>query len=174
MATIPNPITWVAAAVLTAAQLNTNVRDAINFLLGSGANAHPYTFAYQSSGQALVAATLTTAVLDSEVEDSDNIHASTGVFTIVTPGLYHFIAQGSFGGTTFASGNSDQVILAKNGTTVAENSQPANNALHRVQVTAHIRCVATDTITFQLLSTIANTTTPGQGQTFMQGRWVRE
>lgn len=86
MATVPAPITFVASNVLSAAQLNTNVRDAVNFLI-----APPAAVLRNSAAQSLTTATWTPLTWDTEDLDSDNAHSTvtnTARYTAVTAGWY--------------------------------------------------------------------------------------
>lgn len=173
MATIPNPITWVASAVVTAAQLNTNIRDAINFILGAGTNPHPFVYAYQSVAQTLTAGTIATVTLGAEVEDSDAMHGTTGTITVVTPGLYHVQGQVCFPST---SSGHDGVNITVNGSGTASllSDVPFTSGAHHVQVSGFLRFVAGDTFVMQAFSTTGGALVAGQLQTFLQARWVRE
>jgi hypothetical protein len=96
MATIPSYTTFVAGAVLTAAQLNTNVRDSGNFWL-----ARPIAVLLQTLGQAISNNTWTDIPLDSELIDSDGGHSTvtnTARYTPQTAGWFLFS-----GGVSFAS-----------------------------------------------------------------------
>lgn len=72
MATVPAEMTAVAGAILTATQWNTNVRDAINFILTP-----PMAILKQSGSQSLANNTWTTLTFDGEELDRDNMHNNT-------------------------------------------------------------------------------------------------
>lgn len=113
MATVPVEITWVTGQVVTAAQLNANVRDAVNFLLSP-----PICQVRQTVAQSIPNNTNTAVLLDAEDIDNDGMHSTitnTSRLTAATTGRY---AVG--GGGTFAS-NTTGVRLASyavNGTEV--------------------------------------------------------
>jgi hypothetical protein len=87
VATIPNEVTFVAGAVLTAAQLNTNLRDAINFLITNA----PMCVVRQTANQSLVASTYAPITFDAEDRDNDGMHSTvsnTSRMTAQTAGWY--------------------------------------------------------------------------------------
>ena len=57
---------------MTAARLNTEVRDALDFLLDP-----PRLWAYDASGLALANATTTLITFDSEIYDTDTMHSTS-------------------------------------------------------------------------------------------------
>lgn len=86
MATVPVPRTWVTGEVVTAAYMNANVRDAVNYLI-----APPLCVAKQTSAQSLANATSTAITLDAEDKDSDGMHSNSvnpSRLTAVTAGWY--------------------------------------------------------------------------------------
>jgi hypothetical protein len=94
MATVPSPITFVATAKLTAAQMNTNVRDAVNFLV-----AKPAVKVHNSTAQSIPTATWTSITWDTEDLDNDGMHStSTNAQMLVaaTAGWYMVTANAEF------------------------------------------------------------------------------
>lgn len=86
MASIPAFVTWVAGSVVSAAQLNSQIRDAGNFQL-----AKPYCNIFNGAGVATTSAAYSLVPFDAETEDNDNMHStSTNPSRIIcqTPGLY--------------------------------------------------------------------------------------
>ena len=91
MATVPSFTTFVAGAILTAAQLNTNIRDAGNFWL-----ARPLFIGRATSGQSLTNITWTDIDLGVEDIDRDGGHSTvtnTARYTSPTAG-YLLLAGG--------------------------------------------------------------------------------
>lgn len=72
MATVPSETTVVAGSVLTAATWNSNVRDALNFLL-----APPFAVMTQGTAQSIANNTWTSVLWDTESLDRDNGHSTT-------------------------------------------------------------------------------------------------
>lgn len=106
MATVPAEITFTAGAVLTAAQLNTNLRDAINFII-----APPYAVLRQTSAQAISSATWTGLTFDVEDLDRDGMHSTTSNTsraTAVTAGYYAI--KGALLFTANGTGNRGLVV----------------------------------------------------------------
>src|SRR6185312_17261357 len=88
MGTVPILRTWVAGELVTAAYMNTNVRDAGNFLLAT-----PTFQGRQSISQSMPNLTNTAVLFDTEIIDSDNVHSTTtntSRYTPLTPGYYQF------------------------------------------------------------------------------------
>lgn len=86
MATVPSPITFVAGNKLTAAQMNTNVRDAGNFFVSP-----PMAKVRNSGAFSIPNGVFTAMTWDTEDVDSDNMHSTstnTSRLVAVTPGWY--------------------------------------------------------------------------------------
>lgn len=86
MATVPAEITWTTGQVVTAAQLNTNMRDAVNFII-----APPLAVLRQTVAQSLTSAVYTALAMDTEDIDRDNAHSTvtnTSRYTAQTTGWY--------------------------------------------------------------------------------------
>jgi hypothetical protein len=96
MATIPVEITWTTGQVVTAAQLNSNLRDAVNFLLS-----WPVCELRQTVAQSVANNTDTPLSMDAEEIDTDNMHSTvtnTSRVTAQTAGRFQLS-----GGTSYAS-----------------------------------------------------------------------
>lgn len=103
MATIPSQRTWVVGEVVTAAYMNSNIRDSVNFLI-----ARPYCNAYNAAGFSTTSGTTTLVPLDTEVEDNDGMHSNvTNNSRIIanTIGAYRLCAAADWpsNGTGFRS-----------------------------------------------------------------------
>lgn len=86
MATVPVEITWTTGQIVTAAQLNSNLRDAVNFLLTP-----PLAVLRQTVAQSLATGTFNPITFDTEDFDRDNGHSTvsnTSRYTAQTPGWY--------------------------------------------------------------------------------------
>jgi hypothetical protein len=86
MATVPVEITWVTGQVVTAAQLNANLRDAVNFML-----APPLAIMRQTAAGAFANSTWTSVALDTEDIDRDGGHSNVtnnSRYTAQTQGYY--------------------------------------------------------------------------------------
>jgi hypothetical protein len=170
MATVPAPRTWAAGEFPTATQFNTEIRDAVNFLL-----APPRAHAYQAVAQSLTSGVSAVITMDSEQVDTDNIHstaASTSRLTIVTAGRYRVIGQVAFASN--ATGYRTATLL-RTGATIAQQRHAAvSGTTHVEQVTDDILCVAGDYIELQAdqNSTAALNTSPGTSATFLHAVWV--
>jgi hypothetical protein len=120
---VPSQTTFVAGNKLTAAQLNTNVRDAVNFLL-----APPAVALSNSAAQLIPTSTFTVVTLDSETLDNDNMHSTvsnTGRITAVTPGFYQ--VSGNIEWASNATG-ARYLRLRKNTTPVNSNAIASGSA----------------------------------------------
>lgn len=88
MATVPNPRTWTVGELLTAAKMNTDLRDGLNFLLSK-----PLCKLRQNVGINIGSANIT---WPTEVIDRDNGHSTvsnTDRYTVQTAGWYHVICN---------------------------------------------------------------------------------
>lgn len=86
MATVPSEMTYSAGSVLTGAQLNSNLRNAVNFLIAT-----PLAILRQTTLQAITSSTWTSILLDTEDIDRDGMHSTvtnTSRATAVTAGYY--------------------------------------------------------------------------------------
>lgn len=88
MATVPVYVTWVDGTVVTGSDLDSQIRDAGNFLIG-----RPFCDVDSSSSTSLTANTATLISYDTENFDNDGMHSTTtnpsriicqtlGVFTL--------------------------------------------------------------------------------------------
>jgi hypothetical protein len=119
MATIPVQHTWSAAEVVTAAQMNSNVRDGINFHNGT-TGGKPLVSLRATAVQAIPTniAPYVPLLLDTTDLDKDAGHSSTDTSKYVskTAGWYQVNAGSSFS----ANSNGGRLIaLMLNGATVA-------------------------------------------------------
>lgn len=83
---VPVEITWVAGQVVTATQLNTNLRDGINFIITP-----PLFIGRQTVSGSFTTATWTQVSLDTEDIDRDGGHSTTvnpSRYTAQTAGYY--------------------------------------------------------------------------------------
>lgn len=118
MATIPSQRTWTAGEIVTAAMLNSNVRDAVNFLLG-----RPHLEVRATSAQAMTNAAFTSVNFDTEDRDNDGTHSTvsnTSRLTCVTPGWY--LPGGGVSFTNTSNGGQRIARFAINSTAVAASA----------------------------------------------------
>jgi hypothetical protein len=93
MATVPSYTTFVAGSILTAAQLNSNVRDGGNFWL----TVKPVAVTRATAAQSIPNTTFTTVLFDTDDYNNDGMHSTitnTGRLTCVTAGRYLFAFTG--------------------------------------------------------------------------------
>lgn len=96
MATVPTFTTWVDEQVVTAADLNAQLRDAGNFVLDP-----PRCTVYHSADRTLTTATWTLAIFDSEAQDTDTMHSTAtnnSRLVATTAGRYFVTALVYFAG----------------------------------------------------------------------------
>jgi hypothetical protein len=119
--TVPVEITWVTGQIVSAAQLNANLRDAINFLL-----APPMAVLRQTVSQSLPTGVWTPVNLDSEDLDRDGGHSTvtnTSRYTSQTPSWYGVDLTGSF--TNAAATGLRGLAFRLNGVTKSRKQQAA-------------------------------------------------
>lgn len=120
MATIPTYITWVAGTVVTAAQMNANIRDAGNFQ-----QARPYCNVFNNAG--VTCSTSGTYFLvpwDTETEDNDSMHnnaVNPSRITFNTTGVYHITNCSSWASN--ATGYRGQQLRLNSGGSSAGGTQ---------------------------------------------------
>lgn len=123
MATVPSEMTFVAGSVLTAAQMNSNVRDAVNFVI-----APPLAVLRQVSPQSFGTGAWVSVTFDTEDIDRDGGHSNSvnpTRYTAQTAGWY--LTQGTCSWAANATGGR-QITFGTNGgaTKFAKQFQPGN------------------------------------------------
>jgi hypothetical protein len=99
MATIPATRTWAVGEIVTAARLNLELRDALDFLLNP-----PACHVSDGTGVSLVNSTATLMAWDSEQFDTDGMHSTVtnnSRITFVTAGTYCVKINLSVPGATY-------------------------------------------------------------------------
>lgn len=94
MPTWTSPRTWVAGETVTAAQLNTHLRDNLDFL-----HSKDHASAYDSTNQSLTDATYENVTFDSEHFDSNSMHSTasnTSRIKCNSDGLYLAVFKVTF------------------------------------------------------------------------------
>lgn len=88
MATVPVPRTWTTGEIVTAAEMNTEIRDSVNFLLAT-----PRCILYRSTDLVVGnSATPGVVSLDTELRDNDNMHTGAATRMIAkTAGRFEFL-----------------------------------------------------------------------------------
>lgn len=87
MAIVPNPRTWGASELVTAAKLNADIRDSFNFF-----KAKPFGLFAKTADQSLNVSVNTPVTWDMEIRDTDGGHSNTtnpSRYTAQTAGLYN-------------------------------------------------------------------------------------
>lgn len=101
MATVPAPRTWTVGELLTAAKMNTDVRDGLNFLISG----KPIAILGRNSSQSIPNNAGTAVGWDLETVDRDGAHSTStnnSRYTAQTAGWYRL--QGSVQWTANATG----------------------------------------------------------------------
>lgn len=176
MATVPVFRTWTAGEIVTAAFMNTNIRDAGNFLLG-----RPVAELRQAAAQSIATSAFVAFLLETEDLDTDNGHSTVtnlSRYTGATPGWYRFS-----GGTSYATNATGKryALWGLNGTNV--NGTHANipaitgNPSHVAARTKHIQLNGTtdyvELLGFQDSGGALLTAVGGAEQPNMSVAWVR-
>ena len=177
MATIPNPKTWVANEKPTAAGLNLEIRDALNFLLNP-----PQCSAYRSGALSAANNTQVLVPLDAEVFDTDVMHdLSTNPSRMIakTAGKYLVTA-----GVTFPSNATGVrgLVVEKNAAGVQGGGMIiGQDQLTIVGIGSAVLSVATQVVLaandyleifVRQTSGAALAVTPGERLTFIEMLWV--
>jgi len=93
---LPSQRTWVVGDVVTAAMMNSNVRDAVNFLLNP-----PIADVYQSAAQTLATGTATDVTFDASNVDTYAGHSNSvnnSRYVAQVAGWYLVVAEVGFTG----------------------------------------------------------------------------
>lgn len=170
-----NPSTWVAGAVLTAAQLNQQVRDNTRFLHGP-----PIVRVRRSTTQSINNSTWTAISFNTEDWDTDTMWSSTAPTKIIcrTAGKYEFSFNGSFAAST--AGTYRALGLRKNTTSGDPNEGEVTTVetANGVEWTAHLaNTIALTTGQFVQAVQKHNVGSAHNAQTFagslrLAARWV--
>ena len=147
------PSTFVAGAILTAAELNTNVRDNTGFLFKP-----PMCVLRNTAGAVPIPNSTPTELLyAAELVDTDTMHSTatnTGRITINTAGVYCVTSNVTWAGSG-ADGSRVLMRINKNGTELCRTDSgnyAATSALgFCLAVTTS--CAVTDYLTFTVLQT---------------------
>jgi hypothetical protein len=89
----PVPRTWSPGELATFSQLNTHIRDAIEFFIGEDS---PWALLTGSSGQSINNTDWTALSWNVPLVDHDDMHSGGTTVTIKTPGCYAITAQVMF------------------------------------------------------------------------------
>lgn len=175
MATIPSFRTWVAGEIVTAAYMNTNIRDAGNFFLS-----WPVCETRQGAAQSLPNNTLTNILFDTNDIDTDGGHS-----TSVNTDRYVGKTAGRFqvsGGVGYAAGVGTWRVaeIQKNGAAINIGSHiaiPNSGTTHRMPTRTLTLSLngTTDYVTivaFQNSGGALNTATTTGDQSHMSVRMV--
>lgn len=124
MATLPNPRTWTVAELLTAAKMNLDVRDGLNFLLSP-----PLAILRKTASQAIPNGTHTAITFDTEDLDRDGGHSTvtnTSRYTSATAGYYQIS-----GNVTFAANGTGwrDIMFQKNNSSTTRQSRNGTPAI---------------------------------------------
>lgn len=144
MATVPSQRTWNVGDLETAAYFNSNIRDAVNFLLNP-----PAAEIYSSTATSLPNATFTTLTLGGVLNDTDTMTSTANQLTIKTAGTY-LIGFNAVVGVGMTAGTMLAQVL-RNGTSIYECAATFN-AVGYVTVAGsplHFPLAVNDVLTLQ-------------------------
>lgn len=175
---VPTPKTWAAGELVDSSELNAEVRDVFNFLLGT-----PRALAYRDADVAIPDTTFTLVPWNNELYDSNSAHSLvTNVSRLVAPesGLYAINMQSTFtaNGTGWreASLRKNAADLVSGGTELGKDALSAigggpTTAVH-VYVEAQLN--AGDYVQCFLKQTSGGSLNllAGSGNSFMEFRWM--
>lgn len=132
--TVPAPITWVDDIVYLASDYNTEIRDAIGFLL------HPPTFYGQSVGlsTALTTSVWTPIPINTELINSEGAAMHSNVtnntrINITHEGWWDFIVQGSWVPSSLGTTGRRIAGVRSNGTTQLRGRKDATGGMTTTQ-----------------------------------------
>lgn len=177
MATVPSFRTWNVGEVVTAAFMNSNIRDAGNFFV-----AEPVFEILQSTGQSLATSSAFIAItFDASVFDPDGGHSNVtnnSRYTAKTPGWFYLTGAVSFAANATGSRGTQ---WAKNGSAILQSGALdfAGTAGTTITKVAKSQIVqfngSTDYVElqgFQSSGGALNTSAVAQDGSVMVGKWV--
>lgn len=124
MATVPSPRTWTVGELLTAAKLNTDLRDGLNFLL-----APPFAVLRKSADQSIPSGSTTQVTWDVEDIDRDGGHSNVtnnSRYTSNTAGWYRISTICTWGSV---GSDNRSLTFARNGSASFDIVANATNTL---------------------------------------------
>jgi hypothetical protein len=140
------PPTFVATNPLTAAQLNTYLRDNTNYLFSNVVNP-PGAKSHKTANQGIATATWSGSALDTSDYDTDTLHnVATGTFTFNTQGTYICVGTCQFANSNVGLRG---IRLNKNsGTLISSNfdGAPSSTLNCNLAVTGIQQFNSTDTL----------------------------
>lgn len=168
---VPSEMTAVVGNYITAAEWNSNVRDAVNFLANP-----PLFIGYQTVSQSIPNSAFTSITFDSETVDTYNGHSTTSNtsrYTAQVAGWYEVTARC---GTSGSSAGKRIINIAVNGSGVWVNEiDPPNTDLLTNTITATVYMNANDYVETQFYQTSGaalSTTVSSLYYPSMSVRWV--
>lgn len=176
MATVPSFRTWNVGEIVTAAFLNTNVRDAGNFFV-----APPIVEVFQAVAQSLGNAAFTALTFDSSSVDTDGGHSNVtnnSRYVGKTAGYFLFSGGANFAGN--ATGGRG-TLWAKNGTAINQSQLMmfAGTAAVTLGIVARPKIIQLNGTTdyvelqaFQSSGGALNTSVAGQDGATLVGKWI--
>lgn len=171
MATIPSPRTWVTGEVVTAAEMNTDIRDAVKFLLGGASTRKPSFRTHLSAVVSIANNTTATAIWNTADEDTDSGYSTgSGLYTVATAGLWVFNAR-----SLWASNAAGTRILAMRVNSVSSSTQFVSAAVDgfgRSSTTLVARCAVSDIVDATVFQSSGGALNFGTGEAGFAGAWI--
>lgn len=177
MGTVPSYRTWVVGEIVTAAFMNTNIRDSGLFLI-----AIPLFRGRNTAGQSIANSTYTSIVLDTEDVDSDGMHSTvTNPSRVIPQTVGWYLLSGGVGWVVNVTGQRGG-LWAKNGTAVPGTDSLGPNATASFPSSAAARAThvqmngTTDFVElqgFQSSGGALSTATNSGDQPSVDVQWVR-
>ena len=166
---VPSQRTWSVGDIVTAAMMNANVRDAVNFLVQP-----PLFVGYQATAQAIPATAWTAINLDSSVADTYSGHSNTvnnSRYTAQVAGWYFM-----FGMAALAPGTGIRYAgFFTSGAQVAQqpaDSQSAPSGAPNLQLAAGLQYLTVGSyVDLRAYTTAAVNTNVTTAQQSMMGLW---
>ena len=175
MATVPSPRTWTVGELLTAAKLNTDLRDGLNFLL-----APPRVLTQKSTSQTgLGGSTFHAVTWDNEITDTDGGHSNSTNntrYTIQTAGAWEFSCSVLWSNDSSTGGRA--ALFRKNGSTVLPGithfpGMSSGSSCVSVTTTALLSVSDyVEVIAFHSAGSNLTLNTSADAPAFMSARWV--
>lgn len=164
MSAIPSLRTWVTGEIVTAAEMNTNIRDSQNYLIGGSSGQRP-TFTAHGTATSCASGATTTLVHSNIDRDTDSGY-SGGTYTIQTSGFWLFTAAIQWPN----NGTGTRYLTITGGNSPATMISAAVDPLGRSSVSQMLLAGAGGTVNVQVIQNSGGALTPSS--TSFGGIWV--
>lgn len=150
------PKTWADGDAMSAAVLNTHIRDAVRWVAGHSDNPKPHCILSNTNPWSLTSGTFTAVGYDTVVVNRGGLFTSGTDVVITQNGVYHCSGWVEI---ESAACNKD-VAIYLNGTDVVDEANQygvGTPAVGRLSVDGYVKCVVGDVLTLEVFQDLGST-----------------